>query len=346
MSDSMHIDHQLTEYMDDRLSRHDREKLESHLKDCSKCREHWHELKELHSLLRDVPLMEPPPGFYDRVMSRLESKKEEPFFFWPWPIATRVVGMLGVVGVMVMVTREASRNHPELFRHKTAKVAELKTVDTATAPQPEPALRKKAEPPQLQTPAPAAAPAKDMVVTGGIAANEKAPLAAKSTAKDEEDATASAHRGIRVQDLPSKLQERREGALGASMSKAAIPTSAQAAPLADGKPTSQLQWQGNATPVISPKTAVVQDVGDWDALWQSMGTEPAPPVDFNRYTAVAIFSGTKSSGSSLTITNIEMLPSSVVVHYREETGPAMAISQPYLIRLIPKTSLPISFDKE
>ena len=67
---------------------------------------------------------------------------------------------------------------------------------------------------------------------------------------------------------------------------------------------------------------------------------------------VGVFAGAKpTSGYRVEIMNVQMMQDKVVVDYRETSPPAgMAaaaiLTQPYDLRVIPRTSLPITFQRE
>jgi len=49
--------------------------LEEHLRQCPTCQEEWESMQRVSRLFTDAPMMEPPPGFADRVMQRLAQRQ-------------------------------------------------------------------------------------------------------------------------------------------------------------------------------------------------------------------------------------------------------------------------------
>ncbi len=116
------------------------------------------------------------------------------------------------------------------------------------------------------------------------------------------------------------------------------------------------QWNGALSGVTAFRTAIVTSVEEWKQLWKEhtspeVPPPPAPEVDFSRFTAVAIFAGQKPTmGYSISIVDVQDGPQTITVTYREQAPAhgmmsAQALSAPFVIRLIPKTSLPVQFVK-
>ncbi|HVO33606.1 MAG TPA: zf-HC2 domain-containing protein [Elusimicrobiota bacterium] len=113
------------------------------------------------------------------------------------------------------------------------------------------------------------------------------------------------------------------------------------------------EWKGSTSGITDPRTVAIQTPADWQALWiQHAGpSTPLPVVDFSRWTLVGVFDGSKpSAGFEVTITSVKSLADAVEIDYQEHSPPAGAmaaaiITQPYDLRLIPKTALPVRFVK-
>ncbi len=100
-----------------------------------------------------------------------------------------------------------------------------------------------------------------------------------------------------------------------------------------------------------PGARVIDDEKSWKAAWESLGVREAPAVDFSKLRAAAVFLGPRPTGGY----RVEVLApvetkGALVVRYRE-TGPVPGRappeggSAPYAMRLIPKTSLPVRFER-
>lgn len=112
------------------------------------------------------------------------------------------------------------------------------------------------------------------------------------------------------------------------------------------RPDGPSAWKGGYSQ--SPgETALVRDADAWTALWKEKIGQPAPPVNFDEYVAVAVFLGSRNTGGY----GVEFLPpemdaNAVVFGYREKK-PApggfvmQAFTQPYAIQLYRKPSVPV-----
>jgi len=61
--------------LDQSLDESEARSLEEHLSRCSTCRQEWEAMQRISRFFTDAPLMEPPPGFADRVMQRLARRQ-------------------------------------------------------------------------------------------------------------------------------------------------------------------------------------------------------------------------------------------------------------------------------
>jgi hypothetical protein len=117
-----------------------------------------------------------------------------------------------------------------------------------------------------------------------------------------------------------------------------------------------LQWKGTFSAIAGFRTVVIRSSVEWQGLWREhtayiVPPPPAPEVDFGDSMVLGIFDGTKpAAGFAIEIEDIQTKPDKIVVAYRE-TGPpagvsaAAVITQPYHLRVIPKTGLPVIFEK-
>ncbi|MBI4395905.1 MAG: protease complex subunit PrcB family protein [Elusimicrobia bacterium] len=147
---------------------------------------------------------------------------------------------------------------------------------------------------------------------------------------------------------PERLKQRTIMSKGAASSRALSEQRRMAEPL-------PAQWQGDHSGVNEPATMVTRDQKEWDAFWENHGGVPPddiPSIDFRYFDAVGVFSGQKNtSGYSVEITNVRTLSEKTVVTYREsmplQSGfMAQVLTSPYHIQLIPKTGLPVKFNKK
>ncbi len=70
-----HIRKQLLLYLDDELPTPDRQEIERHLSTCAHCAEHLNELRKIWCNAARVETIEPSPGLWTRLLSRLSEAK-------------------------------------------------------------------------------------------------------------------------------------------------------------------------------------------------------------------------------------------------------------------------------
>jgi anti-sigma factor RsiW len=119
--------------------------------------------------------------------------------------------------------------------------------------------------------------------------------------------------------------------------------------------TNQLpQWGGVVTDV-EPGTVVAQNEEEWVTLWKSRHTgisADAPAVDFRQNIVVGVYSTPRpATGASVEITDWQKTDNAYVVRYREtapaaDSEPGVVMAQPFHLRVIPKTDLPVQFQKQ
>lgn len=78
---------QLSSYNDGELQVNERERIDSHLKQCSQCAEKFEALQAMSNLFTHVQKYEAPINFSTRIMARIES--DAPRVFSLWPLFTR-----------------------------------------------------------------------------------------------------------------------------------------------------------------------------------------------------------------------------------------------------------------
>ncbi len=119
----------------------------------------------------------------------------------------------------------------------------------------------------------------------------------------------------------------------------------------------QQEFRGTYCGVTEPQRRVITDGPAWQKLWQQVhdGQSPmpmTPNIDFGKYAAVVVFMGEQRSGGyDIEITAILEMPDKrqiVVRESRPKSGGmvTMALTQPYHIVIVNKSSLPIEFAAE
>ncbi|MFH1726124.1 MAG: protease complex subunit PrcB family protein [Elusimicrobiota bacterium] len=110
-------------------------------------------------------------------------------------------------------------------------------------------------------------------------------------------------------------------------------------------------WNGHDCGVTEPAARVVEDAREWSSLWKEAFSAEAPPVDFEKHFAVAVFLGLRNTGGY----SAEFLApvadeGAVRIPYRERAPAAssfviQAFTQPYAIQLYRKTSLRVKVER-
>lgn len=110
-------------------------------------------------------------------------------------------------------------------------------------------------------------------------------------------------------------------------------------------------WQGDFSGG-NEGTRTILDEKAWRALWKTLHAQsPAPEIDFSRQELVAVFAGERPTGGFLVeFAGIDATESAVTVRYRElPPRPGVPAPEgattPYALRAIPKTDLPVRFEK-
>ncbi|MCP5114103.1 MAG: hypothetical protein GY953_25005, partial [bacterium] len=61
----MHVDDRLSAYLDTQLEAAERDSVEAHLAECEECRDELAAVSGVRSLLRNLPMLEPPSSALD-----------------------------------------------------------------------------------------------------------------------------------------------------------------------------------------------------------------------------------------------------------------------------------------
>jgi len=96
-----------------------------------------------------------------------------------------------------------------------------------------------------------------------------------------------------------------------------------------------MEWKGQYGGPLEAGAEVAADAGAWTRLWLRLGQD-APPLDFKKYFAVAVFAGERPTGG-FTVEFLDPVSkgADVVVRYRikEPTGfTTQALAQPWKVR--------------
>ncbi|TVR12966.1 MAG: protease complex subunit PrcB family protein [Phormidium sp. GEM2.Bin31] len=114
----------------------------------------------------------------------------------------------------------------------------------------------------------------------------------------------------------------------------------------------ETQEQGNYSGFNDSFERLITEESEWQGFWQQLhGTvSPSPDIpeiDFENYSIIAVGLGDRSDGSyGVQVDRVRQEGEELVVHYLETRGcgmATMAITQPYHIVRIERTSRPVSF---
>jgi hypothetical protein len=146
MKKEIHVGELLSGYLDAALDRGERERVESHLQACERCRAELQTLRALQADLRAAPRPEPPPGYWERFAARVESELPEHEPRSPVAWAARVAewflpsGRLawtravGAVATITIVTFVAIRG----FQHADVGMQPRETLGSSPSAEPPP----------------------------------------------------------------------------------------------------------------------------------------------------------------------------------------------------------------
>jgi len=108
---------------------------------------------------------------------------------------------------------------------------------------------------------------------------------------------------------------------------------------AHAKKEKPMEWKGQHGGPIDAGTRVAVDDGEWTRLWLMLGSD-APPLDFKKYFAVAVFAGERMTGG-YTVDFLEPVikGQDATIKYRvvPPTGfTTQAIAQPWKVKAFPR----------
>lgn len=112
----------------------------------------------------------------------------------------------------------------------------------------------------------------------------------------------------------------------------------------------ETEWRGSRGGKESFSVVVARTPEAWRALWEGIGQPPPVEFDANRNVATALFLGQRRTGGyGISIESVERRGAFMVVRFQEirpapDAMVTMALTSPYLVRLIPKTELAIAFE--
>jgi len=117
-------------------------------------------------------------------------------------------------------------------------------------------------------------------------------------------------------------------------------------------PPVPLEWKGNDTSITHAGEVVIRNDHQWIQFWaEHHPHEAAPEVDFALAMVVGVFSGPRPADQfTIRIVEIRPLPDRLTVDYQERLPPPGTFAvdvtvYPYQLKVIPRTTLPVKFNK-
>ena len=112
----------------------------------------------------------------------------------------------------------------------------------------------------------------------------------------------------------------------------------------------ETEWRGSRGGKEAFSVVVARTPEAWRALWEGIGQPPPVEFDATRNIAAALFLGQRRTGGyGIAIESVGRRGAFMVVRFQEirpapDAMVTMALTSPYLVRLIPKTELAIAFE--
>lgn len=120
----------LSAFVDGELSENEKEEVLSHVEHCQNCREHLSELMIVHTMFEEMPELDAPEGFSERVLERVhEEKRARSRHRRAWP------RVLAACFALLVVTAAAWKLAPAMVSsNDSAADCNTSSNDTASAP--------------------------------------------------------------------------------------------------------------------------------------------------------------------------------------------------------------------
>lgn len=372
-----HVIEHLSVYLDNLLPENERFMVENHLKECSSCERQHQELMHLRKALRDQPVLTPPEGFYQAVFKRLDAKRAGSSAWWRGiPTKTLVSAtavMIVVLGSMkLVIDKNTGTTHvpAHLPGHEPiSKMLETPPAqDVTRIPPPIPPASAMAAAEAKSNEALKEADVVDVLPAPPPPATESAKPVVVKAKGSSSFAAGAAHLS---KDRSSTLQALKP--IPASVPVAvpvavptrrtvldeAYPTEAKKGldvnlPLRAEKmaPKTMLEWRGTESGLRKYRTYILRNSDEWQKAWEGIGSgDPLPDIDFNQFMVVGIATGqTHQRGQGLELMGTRVTSDAMVIYYRDAVDmfrktPTASAYTPYHFKVVPKSTLPVEFQK-
>lgn len=121
----------LSAFLDQELSGSEMARVRRHLSECECCQREETELKVLKSLLTDVPLMEPPAGFEEKLCSAVFASDKEETLQEAWPLLSGIALVAAALTLFAFNLMDPSRSSQT--RQKDVMALELQRDQASMA---------------------------------------------------------------------------------------------------------------------------------------------------------------------------------------------------------------------
>lgn len=324
---------QLTEYLERTLGIEALAPIEEHLADCTRCRVETELLGECIRQVAALPIIEPPPGFVQRVMVRVRETEARPGI-WQWlmlplrvkiPIQATAVLMVGILGIYLLQKEEPHKQSKTGLETKAADTVidksapATKSENTVLAKraddQPVKALQEQFAPSSL--PPPQTTPSRNRTST----AENQAPKNSPPTPAASSDAT-------RATSVTNLSQERRGGSLrpapepggntGAAIS--GTPVANNSSSQLGGSPfTFSFPFESDSGAALRSMSPAIEPFADYELVLRRHRHEAVEPLGAVGAPKQRLEASRKISEPASTPRAIERLMTAIPDHTRPQT---------------------------
>ena len=341
---------QLSAYLDNALTNEERATVDRALAESPELRRELNRLGQLGPLLKGIPIPEPSEPFYRRVLAKT---KPRPRTWLQWTLP-----LLGAAAAALMMVYVAEENKPSFRNFAKGHPAELSSAGQAESIGTKKMVRnlEKISPSREMGKAKLMVQENKPSLKGSTTPDSEARLSRRRMVSCPAPKTEAAafippeERGPKRSDRSAIKPPQIERGVSPR-----APESALDEVISPDLPPTQ-QWTGDSSGIEDHREIAIKDAAAWEKLWAEHQSNmeipsPAPAVDFNNYMIVGIFLGEQgSSGYSVQLGESETVGNELIIPYKEAVpAPGLmgltVITQPYCLKIIPRTNRPIRFKK-
>lgn len=356
-----HVIEQLSAYVDGMIPETERPGIDAHLILCPGCERRYQELLHLRKAMHEQPTYTPPESFYQGALARINAEARHRHWLTGY-LPQKAVASVCLLMIVVWVTRKEP-----VQQIPVQAPPPLASLDTQMPKPPEPAKEKEASPvpptpliaevekkleaskPEVEVPpAPPTPPALAKVKKAERHARAKVamgygqpirPPAASGPALGGMHPVPKSN--IKAVDEVS-VSGRKDSPMDVRLP--VVVTKSVPSPL--------VEWKGVDSGIKKFKTYIIRSPEELQDLWALHAPDAqVSVVDFEHYLVVGITSGlTHEKGQGMELMGTRDTTDALIIYYREAAdlfrkSPTMATYTPYHFKVIPKTNLPIQFQK-